>query len=275
MRMERVRVLCLAGCICIGLAGCGNGGVENEPDNVKSVIESVEEEEAEGLAPVMEENDKGESGGAEDVGARGEIEGELVSAGEFVEYYGMEEGEIPEDYLDGFIVHRGITREGLSELNYDVMVRELYERGVTFGKKIADLIAGKEAEFSKEDDFSDAAYVVLLKEAYVDGSDLVQMEAFVLDVENGKVFVTDHVMNDYEAEGNVRELSDEEVSKCLLELRDLVTEEWKEHHEVEGKVFDWTLYVVKEEGEVISFSGEGPDEAFHPGFDKWYGKYLE
>ena len=37
--------------------------------------------------------------------------------------WGMGRGEVPEDYLEGFIGHRGIMKEELSELNYDVMVR--------------------------------------------------------------------------------------------------------------------------------------------------------
>lgn len=265
--MRRWGILCLVGVMCGGMIGCGN--VAGEMDGG-----SVLEGEKAGEERVLAEEEDGSvgSGGIEGSEA---LEGELVSVREFMEYYGMERGEVPEDYLEGFIGHRGIMKEELSELNYDVMVRELYERGVTFGKKITDLTAGDEAVFSKEDDFSDAAYVVLLKEAYEDGNDMVSMEAFVLEVENGKVFVTDHVMNDYEAEGSMRELSDEEVSKCLLELRDMVTEEWNDYHEAEGKAFDWTLYIVKYDGEMISFRGEGPDEEFHPGFEKWCGKYLE
>lgn len=276
MRIKGAGILCAAMCMCVWLAGCGNGMAENDSHSAgEGMEESMEPGEAEGLAAEKDESAVSGTieGGAE---KRNEgIEGELVSAEEFMDYYGMEEGEIPEDYLEDFIRHRQLAKEDLSQLNYDVMAGELYERGVTFGKKVMDLIAGEEAELSDGDDFSDAAYVVMMKERYMDGTDMVQMRAAVLEAESGKVFVTDKVTDDYEAGECVRELSNGEVSECLLALRDMITGEWNDYHEVKGKEYDWTLCIVKENGDVISFKGEGPDEGFHPGFEQWCGKYLE
>lgn len=277
MWIKRVGILCAAVCMCVWLAGCGNGVAENDSRGMgEDMEESREPGEAEGLTEEIKDRSEGSGtmeGRAEEKNE--EIEGELVSTGEFMDYYGMEEGEITEDYLEAFISHRQLAKGDLSELNYDVMARELYERGVTFGKKVADLIAGEEAELSEEDDFSDAAYVVMMKESYMDGTDMVQMRAAVLEAESGKVFVTDKVTDDYEAGECVRELSNGEVLECFLALRDMITEEWNDYHEVEGKEYDWTFCVVKENGDVISFKGEGPDEEFHPGLEQWCGKYLE
>lgn len=252
--------------LCALLVGCTGGENEGEVDESRN----VEQEENEAVG-----NDTEESGNVKEAKGENAERGELVSAGEFMDYYGMEEGEIPEDYLEDFISYRQLTKGDLSGLNYDVMAGELYERGVTFGKKVTDLLAGEETELSKDDDFSDVAYVVMLKEVYVNGTDMAQMRASVLEVESGKVFVTDNVTNDYEAEECVRELSNGEVSECFLELRDMITEEWNTYHSVEGKKYDWRLHIVKENGSIISFSGEGPDEKWYPGFMQWCEDYME
>lgn len=40
------------------------------------------------------------------------------------------------------------------------MLIKMHERGVTFGRKIVDLIQGEVVSLSEKDDFSDVAYIV-------------------------------------------------------------------------------------------------------------------
>lgn len=260
--MGKMRLGILAGVLgCALIVGCGAGEMAEE--SVGSSTESSMESPA-------------DETGLDEKRIESVEEGELVSAAEFSDYYGMEEGEIPEDYLEAFIGHRQLTEGALSERNYDAMVRELYERGVTFGSTVSELISGEEEAFSEDDDFSDVAYIVLQKDRYEDGTDMVTPQLVILEVENQKVYITKmNVTDDYTTEENVRELSKEDVGECLLRLRDMITKDWDNYHSVEGKAYDWKLHVVKADGTVISFSGEGPDEEFHPGFVKWCEDYLE
>lgn len=255
--------------VCILLTGCQNGSKDAEG---KRNVENTAADEREGT----EEAGAVTTAEADNTEKESATQQELVSVAEFVEYYGMEEGAVPSDYLEGFIGHRQLTRDSLSERNYDAMVKELYERGVTFGSTAAELIAGERAELSEEDDFSDVAYVVLQKDVYVDGSDMAEPQVVVLEVENRKVYATEkNVTDDYTAAENVKELSEADVRECLLELRAIITEDWKQYHGIEKKEYGWKLHIVKEDGAVISFSGEGPDEEYHPGFAQWCEDYLE
>lgn len=253
--MEKMRFdILVVALVCGLLVGCGN---KKNDGNA-------------GGSPVAEIEVK------EDAEPENVRQGEPVSAAEFVEYYGMERGEVPVDYLEGFIGHRQLTRDSLSERNYDVMVRELYDRGVTFGSSAAELIAGKRMEFLEEDDFSDVAYIVLQKDVYEDGTDMAYGQVSVLEVENQRVYAAGINMNDdYTVAEDVRELSEEETGECLSELRNIITGDWNTYHSIEGKEYGWMLHVVKEDGAVISFSGEGPDEEWHPGFVQWCEDYMK
>lgn len=253
--------------VCALLVGCTGGENTGDVDERRNV--EWEENEA-------GENETEESGNVEKEVEGGIAEqGELVSAAVFAEYYGMEKGEVPVDYLEEFIEHRQLTEDSLSERNYDAMVRELYERGVTFGSSAAELIAGKRTELSEEDDFSDVAYVVLQKDVYEAGTDMAKAQITVLEVENRKVYSGMDINDDYTVAKDVKEFSEEAVGECLLGLRDIITEDWNTYHSVEGKEYDWKLHIVKKDGAVISFSGEGPDEEWNRGFMQWCEDYME
>lgn len=239
--------------LCVMLVGCETGETNQETGDVVVIEEGISEEVS--VEPAASE--------------------ELVSVEEFKEYYQMGD-DVPGDYIEAFIQHRQLTRDSLGERNYDVMVKELYARGLTFGSKIADLIGGEEVQISEEDDFSDVAYIVIQKDIYENGTDLCTPQNIVLEIDNQKVYVTEKsVTEDYTTEENVRDISEEEIKECLQELRSMISDEWNSYHTVESKTYNWRLSIVKEDGSQIYYQGEGTDEVFHPGLEQWCQDYLE
>jgi len=163
-----------------------------------------------------------------------------------------------------------LTKDMLGELNYDQMLIKMYERGLTFGTKIIDLIQGEVISLSDNDDFSDVAYIVLSKEQYLDGTDTSVEENVILEVENQKLYITSQTVNeDYTTSENVRALSGESIREYVQQLRSIITDEWQQYHHIENKECSWKLYIVKEEGSLIYYEGESVDEMNHPGFEDW------
>lgn len=246
-------VLAMTTLLCVVLIGCETGERNQET----------------GDAVATEEGTSGE------VSIEPAVSEDLVSVEEFKEYYQMGD-DVPEDYIEAFIQHRQLTKDSLGEQNYDAMVKELYGRGLTFGPKITDLIAGEAVQLSEEDDFSDVAYIVMQKGIYEDGTDICTPQNVVLEVDNQKVYVTEkNVTEDYTIEENVRDISEEEITECLQKLRSMISDEWNSHHTTESRTYSWKLSIVKEDGSQICYQGEGPDEVFHPGLEQWCQDYLE
>lgn len=253
---------------CAMLASCGtkdlNQEVEEETEN--SIMDVTQTE----FGTTQEDGNTGEASGKQTAS------GKLVSTVEFIEYYQMQENDVPSDYLAAFIQHRQLTMDSLGERAYDAMVKKLYERGVTFGSTITDLISGKVVQLSQEDDFTDVAYIVINKDIYMDGTDMSAPQNIVLEVDNRKIYITQkNVTDDYTTEENVRDISEQDIKECLQKLRSMITADWNSGHEVEGKTYGWRLHIVKHDGSVISYQGEGIDEVFHPGLEQWFQTFFE
>lgn len=195
---------------------------------------------------------------------------ELVDVSDFMDYYKMQNEDVPTDYIIAFIEDKQLTKEMLGDLNYGEMVIKMYERGVIFGTKITDLINGEVVSLSEEDDFSDVEYIVICKELYENGTDMSSEENVVLEVENRKIYITQKsVLDVYTSEENAREVSQEDITAYVQQLRNIITDNWTQYHQVEDKVYDWRLYIVKNDGSVIYYEGEAIDEDNHPGFEEW------
>lgn len=256
--MQKIKnVIMLA--FLIALVGCGC----NTPQGKESVVEDKNTEQADTL---LTEDDRD----SEITTGVDEQNYEQVSADEFLTYYHMDKGTVPLDYLEAFIAYRQLTKESLSERNYDVMVKKMYDKGVSFGDSIIGLISGSEISYDVQDDFTDVTYIIINKDIYEYGTDLATMQNIILDVKNNKIYEVGDMNTDYAANGKTKEISEQSATDCVEKLRTMITDDWKEFHPVaDDKTYSFKIYVVKQNGTLICFEGEGIDEVYHPGLEEW------
>ncbi len=250
--------------LVIVLVGCRN---KDRTDNMHN-DETIGTTDS--IGNISQENEKTGDRTKMQSGIESNYPEELIKVNEFMDYYKIQDTDIPVDYIESFIRDKQLTKDMLGERNYDQMLIKMYERGVTFGTKIVDLIQGEVISLSDNDDFSDVAYIVLSKEQYLDGTDTSVEENDILEVENQKMYITSQTVNeDYTTSENVRALSGESIREYVQQLRSIITDEWQQYHHIENKECSWKLYIVKEEGCLIYYEGESVDEMNHPGFEDW------
>ena len=112
---------------------------------------------------------------------------ELISKEEFIQYYNMSDEEATKYDIEGFIEEKGITSADLEKTHYDVILKNEAMNGVVYGNNVEQYIHYGYRAATKDDNYVEANYIILLKEVPLEEG-LIEKKAVVVDLKKYKIY---------------------------------------------------------------------------------------
>lgn len=196
----------------------------------------------------------------------------LVSVQEFIEYYNFANEDISEDYIEAYIEEYEIAPEMLDDENYDEKLVSAFELGLTYGHDILTLLSAPQINLEEDDDLTDLEYLIMINDIFTGVSDLTEQQFIIIDAKEGKYYYSENdISRDYTEAEVIKDISTEEINEYISSLRSIISPEWEHPVSIgDQATYLWDLYLVKRNGKIIKYMGEGVDEEKHPGLHDWY-----
>lgn len=201
---------------------------------------------------------------------------EYILVNQFREHYHLTEEEVPDSFLKGYIKERAITESDISKRDWASVAKALFSRGVTYGHSITNMISRDFRFAQSEENFDNATHLIVRIEIFThDG--LSEPRYFVIDREDNILYYSKkEIRLDYsQAEVSIS-MSCDEADKVLKQLRKIINSKWEVPFGLgERADYQWNLFILLPEGDMIRYEGEGKDEEHRPGFDMWCQQLRE
>ena len=196
---------------------------------------------------------------------------EYVTVKRFREYYNLNQEEVSDDFLTGYIKERVITEMDLMRRNWGKSAKALSSRGVTYGYNITNMIQ-RECRYMKSDENYESITHVILQMDIAAEYGLFETCYFVVDKqENTLYYSKEEIRLDYTKAKFLIEISNNKIKEIVSRLYDIITPTWEKPIGLGEKAdYIWNIYIIMKEGDMIRYSGEGVDEERRPGFHEWY-----
>lgn len=194
---------------------------------------------------------------------------QLVDSETFMEYFGIEESEIPKEYVVDFVTEFGLTEEDIKDSNFGEQIIKQYNNGKVYGKDLGVLFRGENSSLSLDEYMQEADLIYIDFEMRGD-SDISFEKQFILDIKNQKAYFSELSVSDYIDAEKSAALSDTEVQN--------IRQEFSKHIEENKGVGDYGIsgeysFIIKMKAEDYSvkmYDGDSGDEEHFPGFDSYW-----
>lgn len=183
---------------------------------------------------------------------------ELISKEEFIQYYNMSDEEATKYDIEGFIEEKGITSADLEKTHYDVILKNEAMNGVVYGNNVEQYIHYGYRAATKDDNYVEANYIILLKEVPLEEG-LIEKKAVVVDLKKYKIYY-DCLLNDISTALVTVDITDENISDIVKILNDMHLPEWPENINIRRNdcEYSWMLGIVMNKKDVIRYDGNIP-----------------
>jgi len=274
--MKRVIYSIVVLCLLFLAVGCdyGNANMEENKTEKKNVTVELNE------PTIKTEKDTTLEGTTLD-GEKSKIAKELVTVDEFKKFYGIEDTEIPDEYIEKFIGFYGYSLEDLKNLkgNQFLILKKHYEEGKVYGYSLANKFGTKNVkpDTKIEDFIYNTDYIYFDFAHYTSSTDACYFDKMVIDFKHKIICYGGDEFNYSDGENILKaNLSDEEISEIREEIvKHINTNNMaSELKPTERNYYSFNLWFISDKDGNVGVRGYGFDEKGYPGLDGyWKGLY--
>ena len=197
-----------------------------------------------------------------------EIDTKIVSVEEFMEYYGVEDTDIPREYILDYIIYYRFNKASLTKNDYWAELSKDYENGVIYRTSANSILYGVPSDLPLEE-YIKTADVILIEFKMSYGSELQYGRRVAIDLKDKKIYYSTKNMPDYADADMCADLTDEDVQSIRAELPKHILEK---QEEVSGYNLDYSFEIMMKDSEYNNkfYRGYSGDEINYPGFDAYW-----
>ena len=209
---------------------------------------------------------------------------ELISVDEFKNKYNLDDGEIPDEYIERYIDCYGYSKSDLNNslVNHGAKLKDDYEKGIVYGYSLDTrlMVSNLIDKSNLSDEFYDnTEYIFIEFTRSLKTTDANKFELMSIDLKNLKIYYGGDRRNYSDAEGiKSAELTEEDKKNICEEIRTHININAPDGRSREMEDYSFKLWIFSENNQYVGFESTDKDEKGFPGFDTYwkelYKKYF-